>query len=111
VGCQNPIYYEVVSEAFETLTYREQPALGLKDQEFEEARDELPVEGRSQDGRIRLTACGLRSWSVQIDSGTLSYLTEQEFCSRLAEAGQGLIGQQYERVNALKDRIYQRRDN
>ena len=101
-------YYQALSEAFGTPMHGEPPALSLRDREYEAARKDLTVEGRSRDGRVRIATRGLQSWSVRISDGSLRSLGEEEFGCRLTEAAGALIGQQTAGIRDLKNRIYRR---
>lgn len=109
MAARTRLYYEAVSEAFEMPVRGESPALSPRDREYDAARDELLVEGRSGDGRIRVTARGLRSWRVRIMEGTLARLTEQQFSDGVAEAAGALIAQQMSGIRELKGRVYGRK--
>lgn len=106
MAARTRLYHEAVSEAFQMPLRREPPPLSPRDREYDAARDDLLVEGRSSDGRIRITTRGLRSWRVRIAEGTLSRLTEQQFSAGVAEAACGLIEQQMSRIRGLKHHVY-----
>lgn len=108
MAARTRLYYEARSEAFETPIDREPPPLSPVDQEYDAARNDMVVEGRSRDGRIRVTARGLRSWQVRIAEGGLRQLTERQFSAGLAEAAGALIRQQTAGIHDLKNRIYDR---
>ncbi|MGH3389976.1 MAG: hypothetical protein ACRDOO_13990 [Actinomadura sp.] len=99
-------FYEALSEAFgETVTGESRP-VSPRDVAFHAARDELVVQGRSADGRVRVATRGMQRWRVKITDGTLRTLSEEEFSVRVSEAAAALIREQLEKVRELKQQFY-----
>jgi DNA-binding protein YbaB len=101
-------YYAALSLAFGTSITGEARPLTRRDQDFDAERDELVAEGRSADGLVSISVRGMRSWTVEIEPGTLRRLDEHEFADRVRAAAAVLIKDQYARVADLKRRIYAR---
>jgi hypothetical protein len=99
-------YFRIRSEVTGQRVTRESPALGRRDQEFEAARDDLVVRGRSADGRVEVQTRGMREWTVRIQPGTLRALTETQFAVGVGEAAAGLIADQRERLRDIAVRTY-----
>ncbi len=76
------------------------------DREFYDTRDKIVAHGASDDGRIRLTADGLRNITVKLTPGTVRRLTEYECADRVRAAATALIQDYTGQVAALKERIY-----
>jgi hypothetical protein len=62
------------------------PPEPLRNREFEAARDAAAVSGRSADGRVTISAVGLRGFTVRVVRGTQHALPEAEFLARVREA-------------------------
>jgi hypothetical protein len=76
------------------------------DREFYEAREHIVAHGTSHDGRIRLTADGLRIITVRLTPGTVGQLTEAGCADDVRVAAAALIADYTGQVAELKERIY-----
>ena len=99
-------YYELRSRAFGRTVTHESPSYGARDLAFSTERATLVVSGASPDGRIRVTAAGMESWSVALEPGTLAAYDEAGFCAAAEAAGRDLVEDQFRQVRRLKDEIY-----
>lgn len=99
-------YYAAMSEAYGSTITKEPPAIRPRDQEYDRARAELVAEGRSTDGRVRITGRGMHAWTVEIADDALYALDEHMFAERVHEAAGELVHEQVAKIQALKARIY-----
>jgi hypothetical protein len=76
------------------------------DQEYAAARDRLTSRGASGDGRITMTASGMREVTVKVAAGTIDELDENEFSDATREAVAALIADHLAQVEELKDLCY-----
>lgn len=56
-----------------------------------EARDSIVATGRSDDGRVELSAVGLLNWSATIAPGTVRQLSEEQFTAACSQAAERLV--------------------
>jgi hypothetical protein len=77
-----------------------------QDYEFLDARAAIESGGASTDGRVVITAVGMREIEVRIAPGTVRQLAEDQFSARTAEAVAALIQDHLSRVRELKMRFY-----
>jgi len=82
------------------------PGADRLDDQFYEQRENLVAEGRSADGRVRVTVRGMRDWSVHISPGAIDQMREQEMLSAAVQAAEALIRDQMVKLNELKFAIY-----
>jgi hypothetical protein len=76
------------------------------DRQFYDAREKIVAHSASDDGRIRLTADGLRNITVKVARGTVAQLTQDECADAIRIAAAALIQDYTGQVAELKDRIY-----
>ncbi len=100
-------YFAVISDLSGEAVSSEPVALGRRDREYREARDEIVAEGRSADGRVRVQVRGMRQWSVHCAQGTVRALTQEQFCAAAAQATTQLIDDQTSKIRQLKDKVYE----
>jgi hypothetical protein len=99
-------YFRAVSAAFEQAVTKDPPAIGWRDKEYVDRRQELVAEGGSADNRITVTVRWMCSWRVRIAPGTLRMLDERRFSTGFGEAAQALIRDQFAGIRALKNHVY-----
>lgn len=99
-------YYELRSRAFGRTVTRESSSYGARDLSFTAGRASIVASGSSPDGRIRVTAAGMESWTVDLEPGTLAAYDEAGFCAAVAAAGHDLVEDQFRQIRRLKDEIY-----
>lgn len=80
------------------------PPEELRNRDYERACDELAAGGASADGRVTVSAVGLRDFAVRIVPGTLRELTEQQFRSCVREATTAFLADHMTRIQLLKIR-------
>lgn len=56
-----------------------------------EARDSIVASGRSDDGRVELSAVGLLNWSATVAPGTVRQVSEEAFTAACAQAAERLV--------------------
>lgn len=81
------------------------PPEELRNRDYERARDELVASGASGDGRVTVSAIGLRDFTVRIVPGTLRELTEDRFRSCVGEAATAFLADHMNRIHLLKFRL------
>ncbi|MEV0895626.1 hypothetical protein [Actinoplanes sp. NPDC049802] len=86
--------------------YPDDSELSDADRRFFEERDALVAEGRSDDGRITITAQGMQPWRVHIAEDTIRALREAEFCAGVRVAAKRLIKDRLAQAIQLRGRIY-----
>lgn len=99
-------YYRLRSLAFGRTVTKEPPPTSARDHAYVERREDLLATGTSPDGRIRLSATGMKEWSVQIAAGTHQALDEHAFCAAVTTAGNALIEDQFTQIARLKADVY-----
>jgi len=78
------------------------PPEEVRNRAYEQARDEVEASGSSADGRVTVSAVGLRNFTARITPGTIRELTEQEFVSRAREAATAFLADHRAQIRELK---------
>jgi hypothetical protein len=76
------------------------------DRDYIAARSEMEVTGASADGRVEISAIGMRDPQVRIARGTVRELSEAEFLARTKEAVEALTEDYQTKIRALKVRFF-----
>jgi hypothetical protein len=82
------------------------PPASRQDELFYEGRDNLVAEGVSFDGKVKVTARGMRDWTVRVAPGAIDELREHEMTAAAAQAAQALIRDQMAKIQLLKVSLY-----
>lgn len=78
------------------------PADDVRDHAYERARDQLTTTATSPDGRITISAVGLRDFTVHITPGTLHTLNEHQFTQATNEAATTFFTNHMTQIQELK---------
>lgn len=100
-------YEAILNDESEGNLIVDAPAADRRDEQFYEQRDNLVAEGSSPDGRVRVTARGMRDWSVHIAPGAIDQMLEDEMTYAAVQAAEALIRDQMTKINELKFSLYQ----
>ncbi|TCP50841.1 hypothetical protein EV191_107105 [Tamaricihabitans halophyticus] len=73
---------------------------------FRDEADAVEASGESSDRRITLSTVGMRSFSAEIQRGTVRELSERGFIANIAEAAPRLIEDYRAKVTDIKRRYY-----
>jgi hypothetical protein len=99
-------YWKVRSDdAGERITGEPKP-ISPRAVRYRDERDALVARGRSADGRVSVSAEGMRNWTVKVAPGTVRGIDEYEFAAAAGQAAAELIQDQYQKIAALKLKIY-----
>lgn len=82
------------------------PSAEVRNQDYERARDAIAATGSSADGRIVVSAVGLRDFTVRVRPGTVRELREQEFTARVREAADAFRTDYLDQIRELKLRCF-----
>lgn len=82
------------------------PPQDARSQGYERAREQLEASGSSADGRVTVSAVGLRNFTVHITPGTLRELAEHEFVARVREAATAFLADHMARIHDLKTEFF-----
>lgn len=77
-----------------------------QDRGYLAAREQIESRGTSADGRVTITARGLRDARVSITPGTLRALGEREFSDDVRQAAAAIIQDHLRQIAELKRRYY-----
>lgn len=82
------------------------PANDQRSREFINERTKLRTRATSKSGDIEISAVGMRSWAVQIRSGTLSVFDQEQFLQDLWSAFVAHMTDYRVKVTILKDQFF-----
>lgn len=99
-------YWRIFSRHSGESVTAESPPISPRDFRYREAREKLVATGSSPDGRVTISAEGMRIWTVSIRPGTVDTLSEHEFAAAVAHAAAELIQDQYQQIAQLKNSLY-----
>lgn len=74
--------------------------------EYDEARASILAVGEAYDGAVRMSALGMRTWTVEISKGLHDTLDEHSFAVACGRAASALVRSQYQQIAQLKRRMF-----
>lgn len=78
------------------------PLPGSRSTDYERARERIEATGASADGRVVISAVGLRNFAVRIRPGTVRELPEQDFAERVRDAAAVFLTDHMNQVRELQ---------
>jgi hypothetical protein len=81
------------------------PPIEVRNRDYEQARDAVEATGSSADGRVTVSAVGMRNFKVRIAAGTVRELSEREFVQRVREAATAFLDDYMAQIHELKARL------
>lgn len=76
----------------------------LRNEDYEQARDELTATGASADGLVSITAVNLRDFSVRVPRGTIRDVPEETFVASANEAATAFVTDHLAKIRELQQR-------
>lgn len=74
--------------------------------DYDAARDELLAVGDYNDGLVRMTALGMRTWTVEISTSARNTLDEYGMAVACGRAATAMVHDQYRQIAGLKRQFF-----
>lgn len=82
----------------------------MEGRELFRKRRELPLNATSEQRHLKVSCVGWRSWKITVGSGTISKLSEGEFCAEVRSLVTALMHDYHRKLKPLLDEFHRKAD-